>query len=392
MDALLTPCEEKLAVAHDRQTLTIGIPTEADPDETRLAISPQGVEVLTAQGHKVIIEKGAGARARFSDEKYALAGAEITSDHAIALAADLLVKPSLPSLSEANMLRKGQAILCMTCRTDCPKETISALLEKQCSLLAIDFLRPSPHAEPIVNRCLGEIEGQIAITTTSRLLEADNNGKGIITGGVTGVPPTEIIILGSDTAAMFAARTAIALGTAVKIFDTDQSQLLNLAERLPQHTFTSILHPQALIKALRSADAIIATRTRPGYAAYCIPQEYISSLKHGAVIVDMNTANGGRTELSTPTSIAAPTFSKCNVLFHCLKDITTLTPHTATIVMSDITVPLVSKIAAEGGLENALRFHHEIRDAIAIYRGKLTNKQIGRKTGLDAMDIKLLTI
>ncbi len=392
MDQQLTPCEEKLVISRARKVLTIGIAAEAPDEETRVPITPQGVEVLTAQGHKIIVEHDAGAPSRFADDKYADAGAEISKSHAQIFNADIILKLSPPTEEEAELMHDGQTLVCFISRHQRNKEIFQSLCKKKVTIIATDFITDSEREDPVVFRCLGEIEGMLAITTAAHLLETTDGGKGIIIGGVTGVPPTEIVIIGSDMAATSAARTAISLGCTVKIFDTDHARLQTLATKMPHHIFTSILHPQALKKALRSADVIIATRQHPAVRGYCIPSEYLSYLKRGAVVIDLDSTNGGRTENTKPTTMASPSYNMQGLIHHCLPDITTLVPHTASIVISDILTPIISKIADAGGIDQAARFHRNIQDAIAMFQGTTTNKYLAKKTNTEYFDVKLLII
>lgn len=392
MDSQLTPCEERVVAATGRRRLTIGIPAEDPAAETRSPLTPQGVEILTSAGHKVVVERRPRPASRFSDEQYANAGAQISDSRQPSLDADLVLTVAPPTASDVAQMRQSPTIACFVGRHKTPPEVFRLLAAKRATLLATDTMADAPGSCPVIDRALGEMEGQMAITTAAHLLEEGGGGKGIIIGGVTGVPPTEVVIVGAGTAAFFAARAGLALGCGVKVFDTSHSALQSVAMRLPHHVFTSILHPQAMTKALSSADVIIGTRhngTTPGYA---IPAEHLALVKRGAVVVDLDATGGGRTEYSAPTTIAAPTYQKEGLTFHCLPDITTLAPHTATIVISDTLTPLIARLAEAGGTASAALHSPDIQSAIAMFQGCFTNRRLARAAGAEYFDIKLLLV
>lgn len=392
MDSQLTPCEERVVPTESRRRLTIGIPAEDPAVETRSPLTPQGVEILTSAGHKVVVERRRQATSRFTDEQYARAGAQISDSRRATLDADLVLKVAPPEVADVAQMRQSPTIACFAGRHKTPPEVFRQLADRRATLIATDSMTDTPGSWPVIDRALGEMEGQMAITTAAHLLEEGCGGKGIIVGGVTGVPPTEVVIVGADTAAFFAARAGLALGCSVKIFDTSHSALQSVAMRLPHHVFTSILHPQAMTKALGSADVIIGTRHAGSTPGYAIPAEHLALVKRGAVVVDLDASNGGRTEHSAPTSIAAPTYKMEGLTFHCLPDITTLAPHTATIVISDTLTPLIARLAEAGGTARAALHHADVQSAIAMFHGCFTNQRLARAAGAEYFDIKLLLV
>lgn len=391
LSAQLTPCPERIVVGRARTRLTIGIVGESATEETRIPLTPQGVEVLTAQGHRVVMERGAGLESRFADDRYAQVGAEIVDSRSVALGADIVVKVSPPTESDAEKLRAGQTVICLIGRHRRDKRTFSIMASKRTTLIAADFITDSGMGdEPQLAASLGEIEGMTAIGTASHLLQQADGGKGIMLGGITGVPPTEIVIIGSDASAWNAARAGVSLGCNVKVFDTDFARLRRLANHLPMHIFTSVLHPQALTKALRSADVIIACREQGGKRGYVIPSEYLELVKRGAVVVDLDNLNGGRTEWTRTTSLAEPTYVHNTLRYHCLPDLTATVPHTASIVLSDILTPALSSIGDEGGIAQALRFRPTLRSGASMWQGKVTNRYLAQTIGTEYFDIRLL--
>lgn len=388
----LTPCEEKLVLPHPGKSFTIGIPSEDSAEETRMPLTPQGVEILVAQGHRVLMERGAGLAARFTDESYAAAGAELTDDPGRVFSSDIVLKVSPPTAAQAGLMRKGQILLCLISRNVRSADSFAILAEKRVTLIAADAMVGATDSEPSVVRSLGEMEGVMSITTAANLLEQPNGGKGVLIGGVTGVPPTEVVILGADSSAVSAARTALAFGSNVKVFDTSLARLQSFEWHMPHHVFTSVLHPQALSKALGSADVLICSRHEGSKPPFRIPVDYLTLLKHDAVVIDLDIVAGGRTELSRPTSPTNPVFRSQGLFFHCLPDITVLAPHTASIILSDSVSPLITRIAAEGGVEQAARRCSSVASSVAMFHGTVTNKALADRTGLEYFDLRLLLV
>lgn len=392
MNPLLKPCEERLQMVTKRRSLRITIPRENSDEETRMPLTPQAVEVLVAQGHTVVIETLSGSEARFSDQQYSDAGAQIVGSHAQAFDGDIILKLSLPAEDELQYIKDKQTIIAFATRHGRPAEVYKALAKKECNIIALDFLSDSDEEEPVVTRCLGELEGMLAITTAACLLERTNGGKGIIIGGVTGVPPTEIIILGAGRSALCAARTALALGALVRVFDNHHSNLQKMAQQLPHHVFTSILHPQALSKAMVSADVIIGMHAIPGEYQYCVEEDVIRLMKRGAIAIDLNTTSGVRFETSTPTTLQSPTYVRDNVIHHCLPDISMLAPHTATIVISDIITPIIGELAEFGNLTETIKNYGGVARGTVMFRGLTTNQCIAERFGTEFYNIALLII
>ncbi|MBQ3634070.1 MAG: hypothetical protein II951_00430 [Bacteroidales bacterium] len=393
MDEKLAPCEERIVTQRARKQLSFGVPKELRTGENRLMLTPQATEVLVAQGHKVLVEKNAGLMARFSDEAYAAAGADIVSSPQHVWRADVVVKVAPPTLAEAKLLREGQSLVMLASRHLADSEAILELSRRKSTILAADFLTDKSPLGPTVVQALGEMEGELAVMTAANLLlNNGSDGKGIIIGSITGIPPSEVIILGSDTAAVSAARTALAFGTTVKIFDVNYSRLQRLQQGMPHRLFTSIIHPQALHKALKSADALILTRALHSRDRYVIPHDYMHLLKKGAVVVDLDTVCGGRSELSRPTQPDSPVYSEDGLIFHCLPDITTLAAHTATILLSDTVSQLLSALGDGGGVKDAIRFDPSVQSSVAMYGGIITSKYLASQVGGEFFDIRLLII
>ena len=387
---LPVPCEERLLTPCAKRRLRISIPREQSNEDTRVPLTPQGVEILVAQGHEVKIEKGAGEAARFDDHRYADAGATIVDTHRAALDAEVVLKTSLPTAKEVSHMPKKASLVCLISHVKRDKAAVEALAAKKCNVLALDFLTDGKSNDSLLRRSLSEIEGSMTISTAAHLLEQTDNGKGIVIGSVTGVPPTEIVVVGSDHTALSIAKIAQAFGSTVKIFDTDMRRLQQINERLPMRVFTSNVHPQAFNKALQSADVVIGTRSR-STEAFFVPAELLKQLKRHAIVIDLNINFGGRFEISRATTIENPTFFYGDTICHCLPDITMLASHTASIVMSDFVAPTFGKIATGGGLLSTIRQDRALASATAMLEGVATNRYLADTYGVDFCDIDLLS-
>ncbi len=337
------------------------MPRQSVDEDNRVALTPQGVEVLVALGHSVVVEAGAADDARFTDEQYASAGARIVASHDEAFDADVVVRAAMLTAEEVELVREGQVIITFVMQQERDTQLFTQIAQRGCHLIAIDWLSDGED-EPVAVRSLGELAGMLAITTAAQRLESTGGGKGVIIGGITGVAPTEVVILGSSMSSLCAAKTALALGAAVKVFDKNRLQLQRMAQQLPHHVFTSMLHPQALSKAMTSADVVIVGRTMPDDDDCYLEPEMLPLLKPKAVVLDL----------------------------HCPPEITTLAPHTASIVLSDILTPVIERIAECGGVEEAIKTERNIARGTVVTRGVCTNEYVARRFGVDYYDINLL--
>ncbi len=390
-ESIPAPCEERIVSKHPRAQLVIGVPVEKSTDETRLPLTPQGVERLVSMGHSVRIMQGAGLRARFSDEVYVSAGAQITHEEEV-WKSDVVVKILPPTADEVCLLSSGQTLVCLVSRSQIDKNLFLELSCRKITLLAPDIMLDAS-GEPVLSRRLGELEGLLAVSCAAHLLQSASCGKGIILGGITGIPQSEVLILGADPTAVAIAHTAVSMGAVVKVFDEDYDSLCRLVSCVSSPISTSLLHPQALEKALRSADVVVGTRACcHAHHSFALSSDHIQLLKSGAVFIDLNIVNGGRSHLSHPTSLSEPTFVASGVVHHCLPDITVLASHTATIVLSDVLTPLLMSIGEGGGVENTLRSDQSLRSSVAIYNGTTTSAYLAKRTGAELFDIRLLII
>ncbi|GGA72095.1 alanine dehydrogenase [Flavobacterium palustre] len=385
----LLPQEEKLEVARKKGKLFIGIPKETSYQERRICLTPDAVSSLICHGHRVMIESGAGESASYSDKEYSEVGAEVTKDTQKVFGCPMILKVEPPTVSEIKMMN-NQAILISAIQLKTKKkEYFEALAKKKITALAFEYIKDVDDTYPIV-KSLSEIAGTASILIAAELMIANSYGKGLLFGNITGVPPTEVVILGAGTAGEFAARTAIGLGANIKVFDNSITKLRRLQNSLNQRIFTSTIQPKALMKALRRCDVAIGAMRGLERCPVVVTETMVEHMKKGAVIVDVSIDTGGCFETSEVTTHEKPTFIKSNILHYCVPNIPSRYSKTASLSISNIITPYLLKIAEDGGIESAIRCDKGLKNGIYTYHGILTNRAIGDWFDLPNNDINLI--
>ncbi|MDR1678195.1 MAG: alanine dehydrogenase [Prevotellaceae bacterium] len=369
--------------------LVIGIPKENQSIETRLALTPEGVEILTEVGHEVLLQSGAGQAIGYSDLSYAEAGAIIVNDAASAFAADIVLKIAPPTPQEISLMNDRAALFSLLQLSLLSRESVRLMMQKKINAVAYELIKDKQRKFPVLNS-LSEIEGIAAVSIASQYMSSDNGGKGLLLGGIAGVSATEVIILGAGIAGISAARTAMALGAQVKIFDHDINKLRKLQQLLGQHVFTSVIHPKVLFKALLSADAVIGMlKYINGSERFMIAEDLVRTMKKGAVIVDLSVDQHGCFETSECRPLSNPAFEKHGVIHYCVPNLSSRVGRTASMALSNIFTPLMLKIAATGSVKKAAHNDFGIRNGLYIYNGILVNPLIGKHLNIPANDIGL---
>ncbi|APA00515.1 MULTISPECIES: alanine dehydrogenase [Flavobacterium] len=385
----LLPQEEKLEVARKKGKLFIGIPKETSYQERRICLTPDAVSSLICHGHRVMIESGAGESASYSDKEYSEVGAEVTKDTQKVFGCPMILKVEPPTVAEIKMMN-NQAILISAIQLKTKKrEYFEALAKKKITALAFEYIKDVDDTYPIV-KSLSEIAGTASILIAAELMIANSYGKGLLFGNITGVPPTEVVILGAGTAGEFAARTAIGLGANIKVFDNSITKLRRLQNSLNQRIFTSTIQPKALMKALRRCDVAIGAMRGLERCPVVVTETMVEHMKKGAVIVDVSIDTGGCFETSEVTTHEKPTFVKSNILHYCVPNIPSRYSKTASLSISNIITPYLLKIAEDGGIESAIRCDKGLKNGIYTYHGILTNRAIGDWFDLPNNDINLI--
>lgn len=385
----LLPQEEKLEVARHKSELFIGIPKETSFQEKRICLTPDAVNSLTFQGHRVMIESGAGESASYSDHEYAEAGAEITNDTAKVLACPMILKVEPPTLTEIELMHNKTIVISAIQLKTRQKAYFEALARKKITALAFEYIKDEDGTYPAV-KSLSEIAGTASILIASELMISTEFGKGLLFGNITGVPPTEVVILGAGTVGEFAAKTAIGLGANVKVFDNSITKLRRLQNNLNQRIFTSTIQPKSLLKALRRCDVAIGAMRGKERCPIVVTETMVEYMKKGAVIVDVSIDTGGCFETSEVTTHEKPTFIKNNIIHYCVPNIPSRYSKTASLSISNIITPYLLQIAQDGGIESALRCNKGLKNGVYLYHGILTNKAIGEWFGIQDNDINLI--
>ena len=385
----LLPQEEKLEIGRFKRELFIGIPKETSYQERRICLTPDAVNSLTYEGHRVMIESGAGENSSYSDKEYSDAGAEVTKDTKKVFGCPMLLKVEPPTLAEIKMINPETIIISAIQLKTKKKEYFEALAQKKITALAFEYIKDEDGSYPAV-KSLSEIAGTASILIAAELMITDEFGKGLLFGNITGVPPTEVVILGAGTVGEFAAKTAIGLGANVKVFDNSITKLRRLQNNLNQRIFTSTVQQKALLKALRRCDVAIGAMRGKERCPIVVTETMVEHMKKGAVIVDVSIDTGGCFETSEVTTHEKPTFIKSNVLHYCVPNIPSRYSKTASLSISNILTPYLLQIADDGGLESSIRCNKGLKNGIYLYHGILTNKAIGEWFDLPDNDINLL--
>lgn len=385
----LMPQEEKLEVQRHKSQLFIGIPKETSFQERRICLTPDAVNSLVYHGHRVMIESGAGESSSYSDREYSEAGAEITKDTKKVYSCPILLKVEPPTVAEIELMNP-QTILISAIQLKTRKaEYFEALHKKKITALAFEFIKDDDGTYPAV-KSLSEIAGTASILIASELMINSQCGKGLLFGNITGVAPTEVVIIGAGTVGEFAARTAIGLGASVKVFDNSIVKLRRLQNQLNQRIFTSTIQPKMLLKALRRCDVAIGAMRGKERCPIIVNETMVEHMKKGAVIVDVSIDTGGCFETSEITSHQNPTFVKHNVIHYCVPNIPSRYSKTASLSISNILTPYLLQIAEDGGIESAIRCNKGLKNGVYFYHGILTNRAIGEWFGMSNSDINLI--
>jgi alanine dehydrogenase len=385
----LLPQEEKLEIRRRKSELFIGIPKETSYQERRICLTPDAVNTLTYHGHRVLIEAGAGESSSYSDKEYFEAGAEITNDTKKVFSCPMILKVEPATLAEIAMMNREAILISAIQLKTRKKNYFEALIKKKITALAFEYIKDEDGTYPAV-KSLSEIAGTASILIAAELMITNEFGKGLLFGNITGVPPTEVVILGAGTVGEFAAKTAIGLGATVKVFDNSITKLRRLQNNLNQRVFTSTIQPKSLLKALRRCDVAIGAMRGLERCPVVVTETMVEYMKKGAVIVDVSIDTGGCFETSEVTSHEKPTFIKNNVLHYCVPNIPSRYSKTASLSISNIITPYLLQIAEDGGIESALRCNKGLKNGVYLYHGILTNKAIGDWFDIPDNDINLI--
>ncbi len=387
----LIPKEETLEIQKTKGDLFIGIPKEIYFQEKRICLTPDAVSAIVAQGHKILIEKGAGEGASFSDKAYADAGAILTQDTKKVFSCPIILKVEPPTLKEIEMINPKTVLISALQLKTRKKEYFEALSKKKITALAFEFLQDENGAFPAV-RALSELAGTASVLIAAEIMANAKEGNGLMFGNISGVPPVEVVIIGAGTVGEFAARSSLGLGASIKVFDNSITKLRCLQTNIGRPLYTSTLQPKNLLKALKRCDVAIGALRGTNRSPIIVSKTMVENMKKGAVIIDVSIDMGGCFETSEMTSHDEPTVIKNGVIHYGVPNIPARYPKTASISISNIFTSYLIDIAEAGGLENAIRFDNGLKNGLYFYRGILTNKSISDWFDMPYSDINLFIL
>lgn len=386
----LLPQEEILDFNVKKSRLTIGIPSESSYQECRTPLAPQAAGLLVANGHRILIQKGAGKPAKFSDEEFSEAGAEIVYSPEEVYKSDIILKVAPLTPREIDLVKSRATIISSIHLTGQSRTYFEKLMAKKMTAVAFEFFKDKSGTFPVL-RSMSELVGVASIFIANEYLQNSEYGKGILLGGFPGITPTEVVILGAGTVAEYAVRAALGIGASVKVFDDSIYRLRRLQNSLKTQIFTSIMQPAVLEKALRTADvAIGAIHSSTGMTPCIVTEEMVSKMKQGSVIIDVSIDQGGCFETSKITDHKSPVFKKYDVTHYCVPNIASKVPHTASYAFSNFFTPILLKVGEVGGIEKMIRMDYGMRQGTYLFNGTLTKPYIGEYFTLPYQDIELL--
>jgi len=388
--AIIQPKESLVEVQKSSGGLKIGVPKETSNQERRVALSPQAVQLISAHGHQVVFESGAGDNAKFSDHDYSEAGAQVTRNTKEVFECPIVIKVAFPTYKEIEMMNHGQIIMSALHAQMMDKNCLDLLMKKKVTALGFELLKDESGGYPVV-QSMSEIAGGASVLIASEYLSNIKHGKGVMLGGISGIPPSEVVILGAGTVGQYAARASMGLGAMVKVFDNNVSRLKRLLNGIHSPIFTSIAHPKVLSNALRTADVVIgAVRGIKGRAPILVTEQMVQSMKAGSVIVDVSIDHGGCVETSELTNHNDPIFEKYDVIHYGVPNIPSRVSRTASYALSNVFSNLVVDIGRIGGFKNYLWEKDYVRESVYLYKGLLTNDFLGQRYGMQARDLNLI--
>ena len=382
--------EEVLDIKFKTKPMLIGIPKEKAFQENRVGLIPEAVSVLVANGHEVLMEHNAGEGSRYSDHDYSEAGAKIVFDKESVYKCPILVKTAPPVEADLPYLQMNQTIISPLHITALEKGLMEKLMAKKITALAIENIKDENQNYPIL-RCMGEIVGSAVMLIAGQYLSSFNQGKGVLLGGISGVPPTKVVIIGADIIGEFATRNALALGASVKVFDNNVSRLQRLQNNLGQRVWTSVLEPKILAKQLKTCEvAVGALRNDHSRAPIVVTEEMVAAMRPGSIIIDVAIDRGGCFETSELTNHENPIIIKHNVIHYGVPNIPSGFARTASQAISNVLMPLLIQMGDLGGLEDMVWQHLHLREGVYLYKGALTDFYISERFNLKYTDLNLL--
>lgn len=382
--------EETLDVKVKAEGIAIGIPREIAFQENRVSLTPDAVEVLVNNGHSVMVEHNAGDASHYRDKEYSDAGAKIVNSREEVFKAPILVKSAPVIEEDLPLLQMNQIIISPLHFSVLEQPVLCGMMNKKITALAFENLKDETNSYPIV-RSMSEIAGSAAILIAAQYLSAANHGKGILLGGISGIAPAKVIIIGAGIVGEYAARAALSLGASVKVFDNNVSRLIRLQNSVGCRLWTSVIEPKLLARQLRTCEvAVGCIANGSGRTPLIVTEEMVSCMRPGSVIIDASIDRGGCFETSEVTSHEAPIYMKYGVIHYCVPNIPSGFARTASQAISNVLMPLLKEAGEEGGLENLAWHQVYLRNGFYLFKGHLTNFYLSQRFDLKYTDLNLL--
>ncbi|HCV42784.1 MAG TPA: alanine dehydrogenase, partial [Bacteroidetes bacterium] len=365
-------------------TMNIGVPRERRVDEHRVGLTPAVVELLTSAGHVCYVEDEAGVGAGFSNVDYERAGAKIVYSPQEAYGrANLIVKVSRPMEDEVELVPEGSILMGFLHLAVARQERVQTLLDKRITAIAYDTIQNDDGTLP-VQTPLSKAAGLMAPQLAGVLMQNNHGGKGILLGGVPGVPPAEVVIIGAGTFGTASAHAFLGAGASVYVLDQDLGRLQYLDERcrMGGRLVTMVSHSFNIAKVIKFADVVVGAVLVPGARApIVITREMVRTMKPRSVILDISIDQGGCVETSRPTSHTNPTFVDEGVIHYCVPNMTSVVARTATHALNNAAWPFIREIA-QHGLESALTEMTGLKRGVATHHGHIVNPALAASLGL----------
>lgn len=369
---------------NNKVSAVIGVPKENKDIDKRVPLTPESVALLVSLGYRVLVESGAGLPINYSDTYYAESGAEIVDTAKEAFQADIVLKILPPTIVEVEMMKKGSVVFSFLYLHSLTKPLLDLMLKKRINAAAYELMNDDTGISPFITS-VSEIEGSTSINLAAELLSNTHGGKGILLGGIPGISPTEVVIIGAGVAGTMAARSAMAMGASVKVFDNDINKLRNIRHELGEPLFTSTLQPNVLRNVFRSADVVIgAMQYINKIHFYRISSDLIREMKKGAIIIDLRMAQGGCFETTMEACLPnhPSIFEKHGVLHFCEMSLSSRVARTASIALSNIFFALFTAMADSGGVDHFAMFDRGFAAGYYTYSGKIVNAYVANNLSL----------
>lgn len=373
------PKEQIALLDQEKKQLKIGIPCESFFQENRIPLIPEAIQVLVSNGHRVYIQSEAGEGARYSDADFAEAGAIIKHSTAeVFQLADYLLKVTPLSSEELGLLRENQTIISPVHLGSLTPELIETLMKKNVTAVGFEFFQSEDGSLPLV-QMMSEIAGVSSIHVAAELLTSKNDGQGKLLGGITGIPPAEITIIGAGTVGFNAARTALGMGAQVRIIDQEMSRLRRIVRELGPGIYTNVAQYNYIYDAVVNSDVVIGAAFSAGSRApLVVTEEMVEAMRPGSVIIDVAIDQGGCVSTSEVTNHDNPTFLKHDIIHYCVPNIPSRVARTASTAISNVLAPLLLNIGESGGIASLIRTNEGLKQGVYIYRHHLTKKTLAR--------------